>query len=377
MGMRGILKKYEHIFKVIVYAYRGKKPAAIKAATFDEHNKMGKMISFAEFNMIFDDYKVSNVLIKKNQLKGILRETAEGYGGNMCTMPNFMESLCYIAQYAKLKTNGIDDAVSPKKKLRNLIFYMKQQHKEQSFKPYKLWESQPPKATKPKYKRRKSKSKVSEIMSPKKKKLLKQNQSVSMKTKIESLKEQNAKLQSELGNDAPAMAMDVMDGDILNGSPVKQQPIKKKKKKVNQVPSKYFDALYEKEMAAKKNISEKYAEYQERKSKEIKQKEQRRELKRKARMDQIKKNLESKKEEKRVAQEEKAKKVAEKKRLNAIRMKERAKKEAEEKKIKKRELQKFKAEKIKKAEDELKKQKAKEMKRKAKVTKETKKELIK
>merc|ERR1712228_607468 len=173
------------------------------------------------------------------------------------------ESLCYIAQYAKLKENGIDECVSPKKKLRSLIFYMKKQHKDKSFKPYKLWDSRPPKATKPKYKKR-AKSKCFEIMSPKKKKLLNKQKSVTMSAKIESLKKQNEKLQSELGKDAPNAAMNAMDDHILNGSPEKIS--KKKERRVNnKVPTKYFEELYEKEMKAKKNISEKYEEYQQRK----------------------------------------------------------------------------------------------------------------
>merc|ERR1712228_516584 len=126
------------------------------------------------------------------------------------------ESLCYIAQYAKLKENGIDECVSPKKKLRSLIFYMKKQHKDKSFKPYKLWDSRPPKATKPKYKKR-AKSKCFEIMSPKKKKLLNKQKSVTMSAKIGSL----------------------------------EKISKKKEKRVNnKVPTKYFEELYEKEMKA-------------------------------------------------------------------------------------------------------------------------------
>ena len=151
-----ILDRHRHIFKLIADQYRGKKPTAIKPQSFTDIAKMNKMLSLAEYQLIFENYRVSKKLLTKNKLKGILREVAgkESYAGNMCTTQNLIDSLCYIAQYAKLMENKVDENVSMSEKLTNLLKYMRQQHKKYNLEPAKLWSSKPPppkpKATGPK-----------------------------------------------------------------------------------------------------------------------------------------------------------------------------------------------------------------------------------
>merc|ERR1712204_119838 len=214
-----------------------------------------------------------------------------------------------------------------------------------------------------------AKSKVAEMMSPKKKKLLKSN-AMTMSAKIESLRKQNEKLQSELGKEAADLAqnaMNAMESHILSGSPLPDKQTKKRvvKKKKDKVPinSKYCQELYDKEMKSKKRngfIHPKFEDLTANKMKKEKQNEEKREKRRKERRAEIKVDLEEKKKQKQIVEEKKAKKEEERKKLREIKQKERAKKESEEKQAKKRELEKFKAEKQKKREQELKQQRAKE-----------------
>ena len=343
--MRIIVEQYRHIFQLMMKQYLGRKPTAIKARSFDDMKRMRSMLSLAEFNLIFEAYKVSNVLLSKNHLKGILRETAQYFGGNLCSIDNFLDSLCFIAQTAtfpkhKEQDNGVtDNPLSAPQQLLELINYMKRQHEVHRLRPIKLWETKPP---------------------PKKTK----KSPTTRRKKMDEI--------SPTSN-APEDALEEMESEILFGESIdktnpnklqeqsgsphsKMKKTKLKKQRVNRKSVSFYAA----KKVRKHGVSEKFAKNQKERELEQKRIAEIKEMRRQRRINEVRQNLHKLQQQKMEMEQEKQRKIEQKAQANRERIEAEQRRIALERERRRQQIEKWKAERVRKEEEQERVREAKE-----------------